>query len=27
VPTRDRIAQWAQDNARVRLQALAVGNK
>lgn len=27
VPTRDRIAQWAQDNARARLQALAVGNK
>ena len=27
VPTRDRIAQWAQDNARARLQALAVGDK
>ena len=27
VPTRDRIAQWAQDNARARLQALAVSGK
>jgi tetratricopeptide (TPR) repeat protein len=27
VPTKDRIAQWAQDNARARLQALAEDNK
>jgi tetratricopeptide (TPR) repeat protein len=27
VPTKDRIAQWAQDNARARLKALADGNK
>ena len=27
VPTKDRIAQWAQDNARARLKALAVDNK
>jgi tetratricopeptide (TPR) repeat protein len=25
VPTKDRIAQWAQDNARARLKALAEG--
>jgi len=27
VPTKDRIAQWAQDNARARLKALADGSK
>jgi tetratricopeptide (TPR) repeat protein len=27
VPTKDRIAQWAQDNARVRLKALAEEGK
>ena len=27
VPTKDRIAQWAQDNARARLEALADDNK
>jgi len=27
VPTKDRIAQWAQDNARARLQALALAGK
>ena len=27
VPTKDRIAQWAQDNARARLQALAEPKK
>jgi hypothetical protein len=27
VPTKDRIAQWAQDNARARLKALAEGEK
>jgi tetratricopeptide (TPR) repeat protein len=27
VPTKDRIAQWAQDNARARLKALAEDNK
>jgi tetratricopeptide (TPR) repeat protein len=26
-PTKDRIAQWAQDNARARLKALAEGEK
>jgi len=27
VPTKDRIAQWAQDNARARLKALAEDSK
>jgi hypothetical protein len=27
LPARDRIAQWAQDNARARLKALDEGEK